>query len=154
MRVGIIRQKSEVLAEPMVNTRKQRVVGGIAFVRSCRNAREKRSIDGAYLGQRSSGLLVAGGPARTKDRRIGIIPKPQMVGSVAQVTRSHQPVGTELLVTGEIPLHYVRRPQVERQIDVDTTVGEKSVGGSGARLRKWRGQPAFLSVCETAHRSV
>src|SRR5258708_39734685 len=96
MRVGIIRQKSEVLAEPMVNTRKQRVVGGIAFVRSCRNAREKRSIDGAYLGQRSSGLLVAGGRARTKDRRIGIIPKPQMVGSVAQVTRSHQPVGTEL----------------------------------------------------------
>src|SRR5262245_36791178 len=135
----------------MVHGKQCTVVGGVAFVGSGGNAREERSWSWTLQVQNTTNLLVpCGGTgrsaravsryggagaaaivARNKDRRIGIVAQPQMVGAIAQVTCSDQPVRTELLFKREVPLLHIGRPEVEREGDVDSALGEECVASAG-----------------------
>src|SRR5262249_22129542 len=101
-------------------------------------------------------LLISGcRAARNKDRSIGIISQPHVVGPVAQVAGRYQPVGTKLPLNGEVPLLYVGRPQVKREADIDSPFGEECAGA--ALGRKWlrerrHGQP-LVRITQAAGRA-
>src|SRR5580765_6438381 len=90
--------------------------------------------------------------ARDKDRRIGIVTQPDVVGPVAKVCGGNQPVCAELLIDREIPLLDVAGTQVGRQIDVHAALREERVACRRESQREGRHRLVLIWIGQSPNR--